>query len=76
MFSNTKKLFYKLIIILSILSTSKIILSSETNFIKSLSNTGNHKIFIKIIENSPLFLSLVNNTVSSTIYAPTCKASH
>ena len=74
MFSNTKKLFYKLIIILSILSTSKIILSSETNLIKSLSNTGNHKIFIKIIENSPLFLSLVNNTVSSTIYASTDKA--
>ena len=74
MFSNTKNLFYQLILILSILSTSKVILSSETNLIKSLSNTGNHKIFIKILESSPLFLSLVNNTVSSTIYAPTDKA--
>ena len=74
MFSNTKNLLYQLILILSILSTSKVILSSETNLIKSLSNTGNHKIFIRILESSPLFLSLVNNTVSSTIYAPTDKA--
>ena len=48
--------------------------SSETNLIKSLSNTGQHKIFIGILENSPLFLSLVNNSISSTIYAPTDKA--
>ena len=70
MFSKLKKLF----LILSIVFTSKVSLSSETNLIKSLSNTGNHKIFIRILENSPLFLSLVNNTVSSTIYAPTDKA--
>ena len=70
MFSKFKKLF----LILSIVFTSKVALSSETNLIKSLSNTGNHKIFIKILESSPLFLSLVNNTVSSTIYAPTDKA--
>ena len=38
MFSNTKKLFYKLILILLILSTSKVIFSSETNLIKSLTN--------------------------------------
>ena len=74
MFSNIKKLFYKLVLILSILLTSKYSTSSETNLIKSLSNTGNHKIFIRILESSPLFLSLVNNTVSSTIYAPTDKA--
>ena len=74
MFNNIKKLFYKLILILSILLTSKFSFSSETNLIKSLSNTGNHKIFIRILESSPLFLSLVNNTVSSTIYAPTDKA--
>lgn len=70
MFSKFKKLF----LILSIVFTSKVSLSSETNLIKSLSNTGNHKIFIRILESSPLFLSLVNNTVSSTIYAPTDKA--
>ena len=70
MFSKLKKLF----LILSIVFTSKVSLSSETNLIKSLSNTGNHKIFIRILESSPLFLSLVNNTVSSTIYAPTDKA--
>ena len=74
MFNNIKKLFYKLILILSILLTSKFSFSSEGNLIKSLSNTGNHKTFIRILENSPLFLSLVNNTVSSTIYAPTDKA--
>ena len=54
--------------------TSKYSFSLETNLIKSLSNTGNHKIFIRILESSPLFLPLVNNTVSSTIYAPTDKA--
>ena len=70
MFSKLKKLF----LILSIVFTSKVTFSSETNLIKSLSNTGNHKIFIRILESSPLFLSLVNNTVSSTIYAPTDKA--
>ena len=70
MFSKFKKLF----LIISIVFISKVTLSSETNLIKSLSNTGNHKIFIRILENSPLFLSLVNNTVSSTIYAPTDKA--
>ena len=70
MFSKFKKLF----LILSIVFISKVTLSSETNLIKSLSNTGNHKIFIRILESSPLFLSLVNNTVSSTIYAPTDKA--
>ena len=74
MINNIKKLFYKLILILSILLTSKFSFSSEGNLIKSLSNTGNHKIFIRILESSPLFLSLVNNTVSSTIYAPTDKA--
>ena len=71
---NIKKLSFKLFLILLILLTSKVILSSEKNLIKSLSNTGNHKIFISILESSPLFLSLVNNTVSSTIYAPTDKA--
>ena len=74
MLSNIKKLFYKLILILSLLLTSKVSLPSDENLIKSLSNTGNHKTFIRILENSPLFLSLVNNTVSSTIYAPTDKA--
>ena len=74
MSSNIKKLSYKLILILLILFTSKVSLPSEKNLIKSLSNTGNHKIFIKILESSPLFLSLVNNTISSTIYAPTDKA--
>ena len=74
MFDNIKKLFYKLTLFLSILLTSKFSFSSEGNLIKNLSNTGNHIIFIRILESSPLFLSLVNNTISSTIYAPTDKA--
>ena len=74
MFCNIKNLSCKLILFLSILLISKVSLTSDNNLIKSLSNTGNHKIFIRILENSPLFLSLVNNTVSSTIYAPTDKA--
>lgn len=46
----------------------------DTNLIKSLSKTGNHKVFIDILEKNPLFLSLINNTIQSTIYAPTDKA--
>ena len=74
MFYSLNKVFHKVIFILSILLFTKFSMSSETNLIKSLSNTGNHKTFIRILESSPLFLSLVNNTVSSTIYAPTDKA--
>ena len=74
MFYSLNKVFNKVIFILTILLFTKLSLSSETNLIKSLSNTGNHKTFIRILESSPLFLSLVNNTVSSTIYAPTDKA--
>ena len=65
---------YKAILIVIILLINNRSISSETNLIKSLSNTGQHEIFIGILENSPLFLSLVNNSVSSTIYAPTDKA--
>ena len=64
----------KVILIFIILLINNLCISSETNLIKSLSNTGQHKIFIGILENSPLFLSLVNNSISSTIYAPTDKA--
>ena len=64
----------KVILIFIILLINNLCISSETNLIKSLSNTGQHKTFIGILENSPLFLSLVNNSISSTIYAPTDKA--
>ena len=64
----------KVILIFIILLINNLCFSSETNLIKSLSNTGQHKTFIGILENSPLFLSLVNNSISSTIYAPTDKA--
>lgn len=74
MFYSLNKVFHNVIFILSILLFTNFTMSSETNLIKSLSNTGNHKTFIRILESSPLFLSLVNNTVSSTIYAPTDKA--
>ena len=46
----------------------------NSNLIKGLSMTGSHNTFINILENNPLFLSLINNTVESTIYAPTDKA--
>ena len=44
------------------------------DLIKDLENTGNHNIFISIIENNPLFLSLINNKIRSTIFAPTDNA--
>jgi hypothetical protein len=48
--------------------------ADNSNLIKDLSKTGMHSTFISILENNPLFLALINNTISSTIYAPTDKA--
>ena len=47
---------------------------NSRDLIKDLQNTGNHSIFISIIENNPLFLSIINNKVKSTIFAPTDNA--
>ncbi len=47
---------------------------SAKNLIKELESTGKHGIFISILESNPLFLSLINNTVKSTIFAPTDEA--
>ena len=44
------------------------------NLIKELEATGKHSTFISILENNPLFLSLINNSVKSTIFAPTDEA--
>jgi hypothetical protein len=41
------------------------------SLIKKLEATGKHSIFINILESNPLFLSIVNNSVVSTIFAPT-----
>ena len=74
MYYELIKSAFKVILIFIILLINNLCISAETNLIKSLSNTGQHKTFIGILENSPLFLSLVNNSISSTIYAPTDKA--
>ena len=74
MYNAPIKSALKVILISIIYLINNLCISSETNLIKSLSNTGQHKTFIGILENSPLFLSLVNNSISSTIYAPTDKA--
>ena len=47
---------------------------SAKNLVKKLESTGKHDIFISILESNPLFLSLINNTVKSTIFAPTDEA--
>ncbi len=44
------------------------------DIIKDLEKTGNHETFLNIIQNNPLFLSIVNNSIKSTIFAPTDKA--
>ena len=44
------------------------------NLIKNLEATGKHNTFISILENNPLFLSIINNSVKSTIFAPTDEA--
>ncbi len=53
---------------------SNMCFSEDSNLIKKLNDTGNHTIFASILEKNPLFLSLINNTVPSTIYAPTDEA--
>ena len=70
------QLYLKLLIInlftfLFILFSFSLISSENSNLIKDLSKTGKHNTFISILENNPLFLSLINNSVESTIYAPT-----
>ena len=44
---------------------------NSKSLIKNLETTGKHNTFISILEKNPLFLSIINNTVSSTIFAPT-----
>ena len=65
-----KKTYFILFIMFSYSLTS----AENSNLIKDLSKTGIHSTFISILENNPLFLPLINNTVKSTIYAPTDKA--
>ena len=67
-----RKLF--LIFFLCLFFIKNIVNAEDTNLIKKLNETGNHKVFASILEKNPLFLAIVNNTVSSTIYAPTDKA--
>ena len=42
--------------------------------IKKLEAAGNHSTFINILESNPLFLSIINNSVKATIFAPTDEA--
>ena len=44
---------------------------NSPDLIKDLLNTKNHNKFVEILEGNPLFLSLLNNTVPATLYAPT-----
>ena len=60
-----KKIF---IVILLLYTTSYNVFCNS--LINDLEKTGNHSIFIKIIENNPLFLPIINNTVKATIFAP------
>tara|TARA_B100001248_G_C27267777_1_gene401568 strand:- start:105 stop:689 length:585 start_codon:yes stop_codon:yes gene_type:complete len=41
------------------------------DLIKDLEQTKNHSILINILESNPLFLSIINNSIKSTIFAPT-----
>ena len=70
-YNNIKKL---IILLISFLFISSLAKSENSNLIKDLNKTRNHNTFIKILENNPLFLSLISNSIESTIYAPTDKA--
>ena len=64
---------FRLILICIFLNT--IISSSfSRDLIKDLESTGKHNTFIKVIENNPLFLPIINNKITSTIFAPTDEA--
>ena len=44
------------------------------DLINDLARTGKHSTLISIIEKNPLFLSILDNSVNATFYAPTDKA--
>ena len=69
---NIKKVFLIYSFFLFLIYTNSS--AEDANLVKKLNETGKHKIFISILERNPLFLSLVNNTIPSTIYAPTDNA--
>jgi len=73
-FSAYNKIKKIIILLISFLFISSLAKSENSNLINDLNKTGNHNTFIKILENNPLFLSLISNSIESTIYAPTDKA--
>ncbi len=61
------------IVILSIFVINNVFCNSN-NLINDLLKTGKHHTLVKVIENNPLFLSLLNNNIKSTFYVPTDQA--
>ena len=64
----------KLLSISIFLIINKLSYAYNENLISVLEQTGKHETFIGILENNPLFISIINNTLPSTIYAPTDEA--
>tara|TARA_A100001015_G_C14609800_1_gene563769 strand:+ start:62 stop:649 length:588 start_codon:yes stop_codon:yes gene_type:complete len=60
--------------LISFFSITSHLISKSNNLINDLLKTGKHDTFARIIERSPLFLSILNNSINSTIYAPTDQA--
>ena len=60
--------------LISFFSITSHLISKSNNLINDLLKTGKHDTFAKIIERSPLFLSILNNSINATIYAPTDQA--
>ena len=56
-------------LIIAILLFTKNVQSRD--LIKDLEKTKNHSTLIDIIQNNPLFLPLINNSIRATIFAPT-----
>ena len=64
----------KLLLVSIFLIINKFSYANNENLISVLEQTGKHNSFIGILENNPLFMSIINNTLPSTIYAPTDEA--
>ena len=66
----------KLMSLTSLVFLSLITLSHSNSslLINDLLKTDKHNIFVDVLERNPLFLSMLNNTVPATIFAPTDSA--
>ena len=66
--------YFRYFFLISHLILTNNLFSKSYDLINDLAKTGKHSILISIIEKNPLFLSILNNSISATFYAPSDRA--